>query len=128
MQGVSVSTKELLQAAEQLSGQELDELVSNLLHLRAQRMAPCLPHTEDALLQQINASLPSKERRRYRQLIQKRRTLTLSPQEHEELLKMTEQEERHNLERVEALRSEEHTSELQSRPHLVCRLLLEKKK
>src|SRR5690554_7209431 len=27
-----------------------------------------------------------------------------------------------------AIRSEEHTSELQSRPHLVCRLLLEKKK
>src|SRR3989442_7945107 len=27
-----------------------------------------------------------------------------------------------------ASRSEEHTSELQSRPHLVCRLLLEKKK
>src|SRR3989442_7133704 len=27
-----------------------------------------------------------------------------------------------------ARRSEEHTSELQSRPHLVCRLLLEKKK
>src|SRR5436305_11904838 len=26
-----------------------------------------------------------------------------------------------------AFRSEEHTSELQSRPHLVCRLLLEKK-
>src|SRR2546422_7907674 len=29
---------------------------------------------------------------------------------------------------VNALRSEEHTSELQSRLHLVCRLLLEKKK
>src|SRR3989442_4138081 len=28
----------------------------------------------------------------------------------------------------ERTRSEEHTSELQSRPHLVCRLLLEKKK
>src|SRR5690554_7031206 len=27
-----------------------------------------------------------------------------------------------------SMRSEEHTSELQSRPHLVCRLLLEKKK
>src|SRR6266699_7145545 len=27
---------------------------------------------------------------------------------------------------VPSLRSEEHTSELQSRPHLVCRLLLEK--
>src|SRR5690554_7507055 len=29
--------------------------------------------------------------------------------------------------KVEKTRSEEHTSELQSRPHLVCRLLLEKK-
>src|SRR5436305_5429757 len=28
---------------------------------------------------------------------------------------------------LESGRSEEHTSELQSRPHLVCRLLLEKK-
>src|SRR5690554_4516882 len=33
-----------------------------------------------------------------------------------------------NLDRaLKAVRSEEHTSELQSRPHLVCRLLLEKK-
>src|SRR3989442_6066114 len=31
------------------------------------------------------------------------------------------------LTRSKPLRSEEHTSELQSRPHLVCRLLLEKK-
>src|SRR5690554_7001307 len=29
---------------------------------------------------------------------------------------------------IAVVRSEEHTSELQSRPHLVCRLLLEKKK
>src|SRR5690625_5424059 len=29
---------------------------------------------------------------------------------------------------IEIVRSEEHTSELQSRGHLVCRLLLEKKK
>src|SRR5690554_7438091 len=29
---------------------------------------------------------------------------------------------------ADVYRSEEHTSELQSRPHLVCRLLLEKKK
>src|SRR3712207_8114914 len=29
---------------------------------------------------------------------------------------------------AESIRSEEHTSELQSRPYIVCRLLLEKKK
>src|SRR3989442_9053285 len=34
----------------------------------------------------------------------------------------------HALSLYPQLRSEEHTSELQSRPHLVCRLLLEKKK
>src|SRR5436305_10058534 len=32
-----------------------------------------------------------------------------------------------NVEVLSLKRSEEHTSELQSRPHLVCRLLLEKK-
>src|SRR5690554_6067248 len=32
------------------------------------------------------------------------------------------------IEQIDDVRSEEHTSELQSRPHLVCRLLLEKKK
>src|SRR2546429_2736421 len=35
---------------------------------------------------------------------------------------------RHEYERPVGGRSEEHTSELQSRLHLVCRLLLEKKK
>src|SRR5690625_6244597 len=36
--------------------------------------------------------------------------------------------EKHHLRPVSYPRSEEHTSELQSRGHLVCRLLLEKKK
>src|SRR3712207_7785957 len=35
---------------------------------------------------------------------------------------------RHDALRADDLRSEEHTSELQSRQYLVCRLLLEKKK
>src|SRR5690554_7745625 len=34
----------------------------------------------------------------------------------------------HDWQQFLASRSKEHTSELQSRPHLVCRLLLEKKK
>src|SRR2546422_2925163 len=37
-------------------------------------------------------------------------------------------EVRVGLDRADEVRSEEHTSELQSRLHLVCRLLLEKKK
>src|SRR3712207_8305301 len=40
---------------------------------------------------------------------------------------MTRWRQRIGAERLEVLRSEEHTSELQSRQYLVCRLLLEKK-
>src|SRR5258708_27089561 len=39
-----------------------------------------------------------------------------------------QEKEKYVFENGEALRSEEHTSELQSPDHLVCRLLLEKKK
>src|SRR2546422_3658092 len=43
-------------------------------------------------------------------------------------LKDAEELERELVKWMEGRRSEEHTSELQSRLHLVCRLLLEKKK
>src|SRR5690554_7577787 len=64
-------------------------------------------------------------------------TLFRSPQLQEFLSEDKEAEEIWNMAmKLEGLarqtgrhaRSEEHTSELQSRPHLVCRLLLEKKK
>src|SRR5256884_5907020 len=47
---------------------------------------------------------------------------------HVEQLWLERARRRQELEQVVPLRSEEHTSELQSRLHLVCRLLLEKKK
>src|SRR2546422_3559727 len=43
-------------------------------------------------------------------------------------LARTRDDGHHEFERDQEQRSEEHTSELQSRLHLVCRLLLEKKK
>src|SRR2546422_228343 len=52
------------------------------------------------------------------------RTDGLTTEEHEELRRLR----RENRQLREERRSEEHTSELQSRLHLVCRLLLEKKK
>src|SRR3989442_4828515 len=43
-------------------------------------------------------------------------------------LRVTALHRRVQVDEIPRRRSEEHTSELQSRPHLVCRLLLEKKK
>src|SRR5436305_7873635 len=51
------------------------------------------------------------------------RSLLLIPQHLHRRLAHDREIQRHGIGR-----SEEHTSELQSRPHLVCRLLLEKKK
>src|SRR3712207_9021324 len=45
----------------------------------------------------------------------------------EELTKALLSDEKDNLNIAATIRSEEHTSELQSRQYLVCRLLLEKK-
>src|SRR5690554_3755158 len=53
------------------------------------------------------------------------------PENYRQLLEIRKTLEEHYREMQEVeftIRSEEHTSELQSRPHLVCRLLLEKKK
>src|SRR3712207_8563518 len=47
---------------------------------------------------------------------------------HQRLQILVRQLQRGGGARLRALRSEEHTSELQSRQYLVCRLLLEKKK
>src|SRR3989442_10576814 len=56
-------------------------------------------------------------------------TLFRSPAWHDHYIAFSDRLEASNLIGMPAdARSEEHTSELQSRPHLVCRLLLEKKK
>src|SRR3712207_7175672 len=57
-----------------------------------------------------------------------RRTLRHHGVEHAQLVRAARQVRQQVRDPEPALRSEEHTSELQSRQYLVCRLLLEKKK
>src|SRR3712207_8603113 len=55
------------------------------------------------------------------------RQRVLAEREHALAAREEAEAQRHQAERQRQLRSEEHTSELQSRQYLVCRLLLEKK-
>lgn len=94
------STEQLLGAIDQLDASELRPFVSRVVARAARRIAPSLPPKESDLLQRINRGLPADLDQRSRDLVAKRRSETLSPSEHEELLKLTDDIEKWQAERV----------------------------
>jgi hypothetical protein len=100
---IQLSSQELLKAVEQLSLTDLEQFVSQVLLLQAQRKANSLPQAEAELLQKINHGIPSDTQKNYDELIAKRQAETLTPEEHSELLRLTEQIEKLQAQRLESL-------------------------
>ena len=98
-----VSREALLKAVEQLSPQDLDQFVAEVLTLRSRHGPPRLCAIESDLLLRINQVLPDELRNRYDELIARRDEEVLTPEEHQELLRLTEEEERIEGDRLEAL-------------------------
>jgi hypothetical protein len=98
-----LSTDELLRAIEQLSQPELGKLVSQVIGLQAQRKAPSLPQVEAELLLKINQGVPPDVQKRYDELITKRQAEILTPDEYNELLRLTDQIENLEARRMEYL-------------------------
>ncbi len=98
-----VSLEELLKAVAQLEAKELEHFVTRVLALRGQRMAPSLAKEEGRFLQQINQGLSPTTQARYAELTARRQEETLSPEEHRELLELTDRIEHADAERVRAL-------------------------
>jgi len=96
-------TDELLKGVGQLSQPDLEQFVFQVIALRAKRQAPSLPRAESELLLKINEGVPSDIQKRYNELIAKRQAETLTPDEYEELLRLTQQVERLEVRRVEHL-------------------------
>jgi hypothetical protein len=96
-------TDELLKAVGQLSQPELEQFVFQVIALRARRKAPSLPRAESELLLKINQGASPDVQKRYGELISKRRAETLTPDEYDELLRLTEQTEALEARRVEYL-------------------------
>ncbi len=61
-----MSLEELIKAAYQLSETDLDQLLHQVVVLRASRKAPVLPEVESQLIQQINQGIPSDLHHQYR--------------------------------------------------------------
>lgn len=65
--------------------------------------APRLSKRESELLLAINRGLSAEVAERYRALVNRRRSGTLTPEEHQELLRLTDEVERLQAERIEHL-------------------------
>ncbi len=98
-----LSIEKLIEAAGQLSQPELERFISQVLALQAQRKAPSLSAEESALLMTINSGLSEEMYESYRKLIEKRREGHLTEEEHSDLLRISDENENRQAERLEAL-------------------------
>jgi len=98
-----LSTDKLLKAVGQLSQPELEQFVLQIIALRARRRAPALPQAEADLLLKINQGLPPKVQKRYDELVTQRQAESLMPDEHEELVRITDRIENLEARRMEYL-------------------------
>jgi hypothetical protein len=98
-----VTRESLLKAVDQLNATELDQFVKDVLNLRARRRPDRLTSSESELLSKINDGLPDAMRARYTELIARRQQEQLTPEEHEELIVLTDSVEHREVERLAAL-------------------------
>ncbi len=98
-----VSPGELIEAVEQLGTTELERFLSQVLALRARRLAPSLPAEQADLLLQINRGLPAELRGRLDELEAKREAETLTPEDQADLIRLVGSLEQLEAQRVESL-------------------------
>lgn len=98
-----ISADKLLEAASQLSLPELEKFVAGVISIQAHRRVPALPKLEADLLVRINKGLLPNLYERYKVLITKREDENLTEEEYDELIRLTDQAEQVQVERLEAL-------------------------
>ena len=103
MPTIHIDTEQLLHAALQLPRSELEHFVTRLRVLSLQQETLYLAQAESDMLLKINQGLPAATQQRLDELITKRQTQTLTPDEHQELIQLTEQSEKSDVERLQHL-------------------------
>jgi hypothetical protein len=95
--------EQLLKAVAQLPDEEIGRFTEQVIALRARRVAPSLPAEEEILLQRINSAFPADDQQRYDALVAKRLDETLTPDEYDELLRLSDLYEAYDATRIAAL-------------------------
>ncbi|MGE0129995.1 MAG: STAS/SEC14 domain-containing protein [Blastocatellales bacterium] len=103
MPTIQIDTEQLLNAALQMPQSELEQFVTKLFTLKAKERAPVLSEREAELLDKIYQGLPAAMQQRLNELIEKRQSYTITPEELQELIELTNQVELFDAERLQHL-------------------------
>jgi len=98
-----LSAKDLMTAVKKLSPNELDKFVTEVKALETHRQMSRLSPREKALLARINQGLPKGLRTRYYALVGKMQAETISKKEHQELLRLTDEVEKLQVDRLKLM-------------------------
>lgn len=97
---IELDFEQVLEGVSHLDLEALDEFAERVIALRAKRHATPLPPSEAGLLQKINQGVPALLRQRFRELHTKLVEGTLTEQERQEYLSLTDQIEMADAKRI----------------------------
>ena len=100
---VDLGLDDILNGISELDSKDLEKFMQKIGHLIARRKVAHLPERESQLLMKINKAIPLSLQKRYEDLLTKNKAETITPIEHEELLKVIDKVEIRNAERLENL-------------------------
>ena len=100
---VSIELDQLLTGVAQLDTPDLERLLIQIQQVLAHRQNPSLPTLELELLQKINQALPEEIQQKYIDLSAKMRSQTITPEEHQDLLKLIDIVEKADGDRLQNL-------------------------
>ncbi len=103
MPTTQIQPDQLLNAALQMPEKEFQQFITRLFTAKASQRVPTLSERESELLLKINQGLPPTDARRMKALIAKRQSYTISEVELQELIRLTDESERLNVERLRHL-------------------------
>lgn len=101
---IEIDLEAVLDGLQRIETGELERFADRVIHLRAQRRSPNLSRRESALLQIINHGVDDEVRQRYRALSARLQEETISDEEHTEMLRLIDEIEQADAERILALR------------------------
>jgi hypothetical protein len=103
MPTIQIETEQLLNAALQMPQEEFEQFLAKLLSIKARERAPVLSERESELLLKINEGLSPTDAKRMKDMIAKRQSYTITEAELQELIRLTDEAERLNVERLKHL-------------------------